>query len=63
MKNKESLVHTSLFLTTRFNHACAQDVGWGGGGGGVVCQDCLTNLDGGVYKFSSVFGLKTTALI
>lgn len=30
MKNKESLVHTSLFLTTRFNHACAQDVGWGG---------------------------------
>lgn len=60
MKNKESLVHTSLFLITRFNHACAQDVGWGGG---VVCQDCLTDLDGGVYKFSSVFGLKTTALI
>lgn len=59
MKNKESLVHTSLFLITRFNHACAQDVGWGG----VVCQDCLTDLDGGVYKFSSVFGLKTTALI
>lgn len=37
--------------------------GGGGGGGGVVCQDCLTDLDGGVYKFSSVFGLKTTALI
>lgn len=32
-------------------------------GGEVVCQDCLTDLDGGVYKFSSVFGLKTTALI